>query len=78
MQEAAAKVSRRIRNKPRSPVQLAGDIVERVIWTKGDPYLETKEHELSWWQLSLLDVKLFLTLCALLTVSALAGLVWLL
>ena len=78
MQEAAAKVSVRICTKPRTPVQLAADVIDRVIQTQGDPYLQTREHELTWWQLSLLDVKLFLTACALSVIGVLAGAVWLL
>jgi len=61
-QEAAAKVSRRLHYKPRTPTQLAADVVEQVLRTEGDPYLQTQEHSLTWWQLSLLDVKLFLAL----------------
>ncbi|KAL0053413.1 hypothetical protein WJX82_005386 [Trebouxia sp. C0006] len=56
----AQKVQKRLSNKPRHPAQLAADVVERVIATGGDPYLATKMHSLSWWQLSLLDVKFFL------------------
>jgi len=54
-------VSKRLHNKPRSPTQLAADVVEQVLRTDGDPYLQTMEHNLTWWQNSLIDVKLFLT-----------------
>ena len=53
----------RLANKPRHPAELAADIVEQVILTGGDGYLNTREPYLSWWQLSLLDVKLFLAAC---------------
>ena len=62
----AQKVSKRLRNKPRHPAQLAADVVERVIATGGEQYLETHQHELTWWQLSLLDVKACLAVVVLL------------
>ena len=64
-------------NNPRHPVELAADIVERVMATGGDPYLNTKERDLSWWQLSLLDVKAFLLLVVTLTAGLLVGILWL-
>ncbi len=75
-QENARKVSRRLRGKPRHPAQLAADIVERVIATGGEHYLETHAHTLSRWQLSLLDVKAFLAVAAILAVSLLAVIVF--
>ena len=45
--------------------------------TGGDPYLNTKARDLSWWQLSLLDVKAFLLLVVTLAVGLLIGLLWL-
>jgi len=62
LQENAIKVSKRLLNKPRKPVQLAADVVEQALATGGDRYLETQQHKLTWWQMSLLDVKLFLTI----------------
>jgi hypothetical protein len=53
-------VQKRLINKPRHPAQVAADVVEQVLRTAAEPYLETMQHKLSWWQLSLLDVKLFL------------------
>ena len=58
VQASAVKVQKRLLNKPRSGVQLAADVIERVLATSGEKYLDTPEHELTWWQLSLLDVKL--------------------
>ncbi len=55
--QTRCRVTRRLRNKPRQPAELAADVVERVLITDGDMYLETLQHALSWWQLSLLDVK---------------------
>lgn len=70
-QANADKVSRRLQNKPRHPAQLAADVVERVLATDGDMYLETAQHTLSWWQLSLLDVEAFLFVIALLVLGVL-------
>lgn len=75
-QASADKVSRRLRNKPRHPAELAADVVERVLATDGDMYLETMQHALSWWQLSLLDVKAFLLSAALLVVGLLGGMLY--
>ncbi len=61
LQENARKVQKRLINKKRSPAQLAADVVEQVLVTGGEDYLETQQHALTWWQLSLLDVKLFMT-----------------
>ena len=41
---------------------MAADVVERVLATGGDMYLDTHQHHLPWWQLSLLDVKAALLL----------------
>lgn len=66
VQKNAKRIQKRMRNKRRQPMELAADVVEHVLDTEGDPYMHTKQHVLSWWQLSLLDVKLFLaTLIAL-------------
>ena len=54
-------------------MQVAAD-VERVLATEGEMYLETHEQHLKWWQLSVLDVKLFLAsiaICALVVVLTL-------
>ena len=72
MQANAVKVSKRLLNKPRKPVELAADVVERVIATGGETYLQTYEHKLRWWQLCLLDVKLFLA-CVTVVVLGLAA-----
>ena len=71
----AIKVSKRLTNKPRQPVQLAADVVERALATGGENYLETRQHRLSWWQLSLLDVYSLLTLTAMVMVGLAALLV---
>ncbi len=67
-------MSNRLLNKPRHPAQFAADIVERAIATDGEQFLQTRQHMLSWWQLSLLDIKAFLILVAL----AVGGLLFLL
>jgi ABC-type multidrug transport system fused ATPase/permease subunit len=64
LQGSAKKVQKRLINKPRHPAQVAADVVEQVLRTGAEPYLETMQHKLSWWQLSLLDVKLFLAAVA--------------
>ena len=78
MQANAQKVQRRLANKPRHPAELAADVVERVIATGGEGYLNTQEPYLSWWQLSLLDVKLFLAACLAVLTALLYGAVCLL
>ena len=75
MQDKALKVSKRLTNKPRQPVQLAADVVERVVVTKGEPYLQTRQHELHWWQLSLLDVYFVLALAFLIMLGLTASVV---
>ena len=76
-QANATKVQKRLINKPRKPVQVAADIVEQVLATKGDRYRETHERHLYWWQLSLVDVKLFLAALVALSVVLIAGACWL-
>ena len=74
MQANAAKVQKRLTNRHQTPVQVAADVVERVLATGGEMYLETHEQHLRWWQLSMLDVKLFLAsvaVCALVVVLTL-------
>ena len=71
MQGNAVKLSKRLLYKPRKPVQLAADVVERVLVTGGESYLQTKEADMPWFKLALLDVYLFLAVVVLLTVSAL-------
>lgn len=72
--ENAIKVSKRLRNRPRHSAELAADVVERVLATGGDDYLSTAEHTLSWWQLSLVDVKLFLLTTSCLLLALVVGL----
>ena len=65
VQRNAQKVQARLVNPHRTPVQQAADVVERVLATRGDDYLETQQHTLWWWQLAMLDVQLFLAFSAL-------------
>ncbi len=44
--------------------------------TGGDSYLDTKAQDLSWWQLFLLDVKLFLAIVTAAILVVLGGLLW--
>lgn len=50
-------------NKPHHPAELAADIIEHVVATGAEPYLETRMPSLAWWQLALLDAKLILLTC---------------
>ena len=58
-------------------MELAADVVERVIATGGETYLQTYEHKLRWWQMSLLDVKLFLGFVTVVVLGLAAVMVWL-
>ena len=40
----------------RHPAEKAADVVEKVLLTGGEQWLETGQHTLTWWQNSLLDV----------------------
>lgn len=75
MQANAQKVQRRM-IKPRTPAQTAADVVERVVATDGEDYLETRQSKLSWWQLSMLDVKLFLGVAIFAIVGLLGIVMW--
>ena len=70
-------MQKRLSNKPRHPAQLAADVVERVVATGGEQYLETQMGSLTWWQLAMLDVKLALALAAVLLVAVAASFCWL-
>ena len=59
MQANTQQVQKRMSN-PRTPAERAADIVEQVLATNGEDYLETRQSKQYWWQLALLDVKLFL------------------
>ena len=61
-----------MQNRPRHPAELAADVIENVLVTEGDNYLVTPEHEYTWWQLSLLDVKAFLLAVVLLVLGCVA------
>lgn len=56
----------------RHPVQLSFYISARAIATHSELYLQTRQHTLSWWQLCLLDVKVFLLLVAAIGASFMA------
>ena len=69
-------MQQRVSVRPRSGAQLAADVVERVIATGGEPYLEVRAKDMSWWQLSLLDVKLLLAVVVLLVLALLGALLY--
>ena len=77
VQANAMKVSRRMK-KPHTPAQHAADVVEHVLATDGEDYLETAEHLYAWWQLALLDVYAALVLAGLLLLGAICGAFWVL
>ncbi len=77
MQANAVKVQKRL-CKSRSPVQQAGDVIEHVLSTDGDDYLETSQHRYAWWQLALLDVHACILLGVLIAVSVIGLILWLL
>ena len=76
LQKNAQKVQTRLMN-PRSPAHRAADVVEHVIATGGEDYLETRQSSLYWWQLALFDVKLVLGLGVVVVVATLGFVVWL-
>ena len=76
MQANAKRVQRRL-VKPRSPAQQAADVVEHVLATGGEDYLDTAEHLYSWWQLALLDVYLFLFISTAAAFTLLVAVTWL-
>ena len=78
LQANAIKVQKRLMNRPRKPVQVAADVVERVLATRGDTYLDTREQDLSWLQLSLTDVKLALATDTMLAAAVISCTFWLL
>lgn len=54
-QDNAKRVQKRLLSKRRQPLELAADVVEHGLETGAEPYMQTKQNTLSWWQLSLLD-----------------------
>ena len=62
----------RLVNPYQTPAQQAADVVERVVLTEGEDYLETQQHALQWWQLAMLDVKVLLGLVTLAACSLLS------
>ena len=64
--------------RARRPVDTAADVVEKVILTGGELYLHTREGQLAWWQLALLDVYAALAAAGLGLLAALVLLCWLL
>lgn len=71
----AEKMQRRL-HWTRHPAEKAADVVEKVLLTGGEDYLETHQHHLSWWQLSLLDVYALLSLLAVLGLGLLGLIGW--
>ncbi len=63
--------------KARTPVQQAADVVEHVLATGGEDYLDTAAHLYTWWQLALLDVYLVLFMGIALVLGTVGALLWL-
>lgn len=55
LQANAIKMQKRM-HWTRHPAEQAADIIEKVLLTQGEDYLQTEQHTLAWWQNSLLDV----------------------
>ena len=70
-------MQKRLLSKRRQPVELAADVIEHVLETGAEPYMQTKQNSLSWWQLSLLDVKLYLAARVALPAGLLLLAIWL-
>ncbi|KAK9835082.1 hypothetical protein WJX84_009440 [Apatococcus fuscideae] len=60
----------------RHPAEKAADIVEKVMLTGAEDYLQTHYHRPSWWQHSLLDIYGLLALLLALFVMALILVAW--
>lgn len=74
LQANALKMQKRM-HWTRHPAEKAADIVEKVLLTEGDEYLQTGQHILAWWQNSLLDVYVVIASMAAMTLAliSLAG-----
>lgn len=77
MQVNATKVQKRMR-RPRTAAQKAADVVEHVISVEGEDYLETAQHQYSWWQLSMIDVYATLLVAVAIITVLVGSLAWLL
>lgn len=74
LQANAVKMQKRM-HWTQHPAEKAADIVEKVLLTGGEEYLQTGQHTLAWWQNSLLDVYAVIALMAVMAVAlmSLAG-----
>ena len=54
-----------------------GQLAQQRRCAGGERYLDTREHELHWWQLALLDIYAVLALTAALVLGLGGGLAWL-
>ena len=64
--------------KPRTSAQQAADVIEHVLSTGAENYLDTAEPLYSWWQLALVDVYAAVVLGVLALLGFLLSAVWLL
>lgn len=68
----ATRVSRLIKDQPRTPLELTGDWIEYVLRHNGAPHLRIEAFNMPWYQEYLIDVGLFLftvIACALACIS---------
>ncbi|KAK9817353.1 hypothetical protein WJX74_010772 [Apatococcus lobatus] len=71
----ATKMQRRM-HWTRHPAEKAADVVEKVLLTGGEDWLQTGQHTLTWWQNSLLDVYAALSLVAAAILSLVSLVCW--
>ncbi|KAK9826069.1 hypothetical protein WJX74_009969 [Apatococcus lobatus] len=74
-QANATKVQRRLK-KSRTPAEQAAEIIEHAMQTGAEDYMETRDHLFSWWQLSMLDVQLFLLAMVAAVLLMVGGALW--
>lgn len=68
LQANATKMQKRM-HWTRHSAEKAADIVEKVLLTGGEEYLQTGQHTLAWWQNSLLDVYAMIASMAAMTLA---------
>ena len=75
LQANAIKMQKRM-HWTRHPAEQVADIVEKVLLTEGEEYLQTGQHTLVWWQNSLLDVYAVIALMAAMVLALIIWAVW--
>ena len=75
MKRRISAAEQRLR-KPRTAAQQAADVIEHVLATDSEDYLETAQHTYAWWQLALLDVYAVLLCLAVAALSLVLVAIW--